>query len=198
MQFADGNRIDLNLYPVQEYLNSPRDSLSRVLLDKDGIIGSLPPPSEADYIPLRPTHKQFAESCNEFWWVATYVAKGLWREQTIYAKDMLEQILRTETMRMLAWYVGVKTSFQVNPGSHGKRLREFLDPPLWKLLEQTYTDASVTRTWDALFAMVDLFRRAALAVGHHFSFEYPLRDDQRVTAHLKHVRLLPKDALAMY
>ncbi|HET7375730.1 MAG TPA: aminoglycoside 6-adenylyltransferase, partial [Anaerolineae bacterium] len=52
--------------------------------------------------------------------------------------------------------------------------------------------------WNALEAMCNLFRIAATQVAGHFQFEYPAGDDQRVTAHLKHVRRLPKDAPAIY
>ena len=65
-----------------------RDSLSVLLLDKDGIIEPFPPPSEADYLPAPPTAEGFADCCNEFWWVCPYVAKGLWREEIVYAKTI--------------------------------------------------------------------------------------------------------------
>jgi aminoglycoside 6-adenylyltransferase len=39
---------------------------------------------------------------------------------------------------------------------------------------------------------------AALAVAAHFGFDYPQGDDDRVSAHLKHVRNLPADAVEMY
>ncbi|MFN3979902.1 MAG: aminoglycoside 6-adenylyltransferase, partial [Caldilinea sp.] len=54
------------------------------------------------------------------------------------------------------------------------------------------------RTWDAMFVMAALFRRVAQAVAAHFGFEYPQGDDDCVSAHLAHVRRLPKDALAIY
>jgi len=62
-------------------------------------------------------------------------------------------------------------------------------------LQTTY---SYDNTWEALFAMCDLFRAIATAVAEHFGFEYPHGDDDRVSAHLRHVRLLPKDAKEMY
>jgi len=79
-QFVDGNRIDLSLFPAARFNEMQRDSLSVLLLDKDGvIIEPFPAPSDIDYLPKPPTPKAFADCCNEFWWVSTYVAKGLWR-----------------------------------------------------------------------------------------------------------------------
>jgi aminoglycoside 6-adenylyltransferase len=69
MQFADGNRIDLTLFPAAQLNELEKDSLSLLLLAKDGIIEPFAPPSGSDYLPRRPTAKAFSACCNEFWWV---------------------------------------------------------------------------------------------------------------------------------
>jgi aminoglycoside 6-adenylyltransferase len=198
MQFADGNRIDLTLFPIARLNELERDSLSLLLLDKDGIIEPFTAPSESDYLPSPPSAKAFSDCCNEFWWVCPYVAKGLWREEIIYAKYMLDQVVRLQLMKMLTWHIGVKTEFSRNPGKHGKHFKQYLEPELWKVLEKTYSDASYEHTWDALHMMCELFRLTANQVAEHFGFDYPHRDDERVSAHLKHVRSLPKNAIEMY
>jgi aminoglycoside 6-adenylyltransferase len=197
-QFADGNRIDITFFPVDRLDQLERDSLSVLLLDKDGCIEPFSPPHDSDYLPKPPTVKQFADCCNEFWWVATYVAKGLWRDEITYAKYMQDQVVREQLMQMLVWYIGVKTGFARSPGKYGKYYRQYLEPELWAALEQSYADADIDRTWDSLFVMTALFRRVAQAVAAHFGYEYPQGDDDRVSAHLVHVRRLPKDALAIY
>jgi aminoglycoside 6-adenylyltransferase len=198
MQFTDGSRIDLGIYPLSAVEARTGDSLTVVLLDKDGIIPPLPPPSEKDYLPQPPTPKAFADCCNEFWWVGPYVAKGLWREQLPYARTMLDRVLRDELTRMAGWYVGVRTGFSRNPGKFGKYLQRYLEPELWALFEQTYSDAGYEHSWDALLSMGQLFRTLALAVADHFRFEYPQGDDARVTAYLERIRSLPKDAAAVF
>jgi len=194
MQFADDNRIDLTLYPIEKLDELGRDSLSVLLLDKDGIIEPFPPPDESDYLPKPPTSKAFADCCNEFWWVCTYVAKGLWREEITYAKYMLDQIVREQLTKALTWHIGIKTQFSVNPGKAGKHFKQYLEPELWDMLLKTYSDADYDHTWEALTTMCHLFRIAALSVAEHFGFDYPHEDDERVSAHLAHVRLLPKNA----
>lgn len=198
MQFADGNRIDLTLFPMAQLGDLQRESLSLLLEDKDGAVEPFPPPTDSDHLPRPPTGRGFADCCNEFWWVSTYVAKGLWREEIVYAKFMLDQVVRPQLMKMVTWYVGAQTQFSRNPGKFGKRLRECLEPELWTMLENTYSDARYESTWDALSAMADLFRVTGPAVAEHFGFGYPHGDDQRVTAHLERVRRLPGDASAMY
>ncbi|CAG0959100.1 partial Aminoglycoside 6-adenylyltransferase, partial [Anaerolineae bacterium] len=55
MQFTDGNRIDLDVFPVARLADLGRDSLSVLLLDKDGVIEPFDPASERDYLPKPPT-----------------------------------------------------------------------------------------------------------------------------------------------
>lgn len=197
-QFQDGNRLDLSMCALERLPDLINDSLTRVLLDKDGRIPPLPEPSDADYWPVPPTAKQFFDCCNEFWWVSPYVAKALWRDELTNAKAFLEEFVREELMKMLDWYVGVKTGFQKSTGKHGKYLRQFLEPELWEMLLQTYPDADPEHIWQALLDTCDLFRAVALVVADHFEYEYPYKDDRRVTAHLQHVHRLPRDATGMY
>ncbi len=198
MQFMDGNRIDLTLFPLAHLDELPPDSLSVLLLDKDGAVAPFPPPDESGYLPHPPTPKEYFDCCNEFWWVSPYVGKGLWREELPYAKYMLDEVVRAELMKMLTWYIGSQTGFRINPGKEGKYFRKYLPPELWERLLNTYADAGYDHTWEALFAMGDLFRTAALAVAAHFGFDYPRDDDRRVSAHLAHIRSLPRDAQEIY
>jgi len=198
MQFTDGNRIDLTLFPIHRLSDLEQDSLSVTLLDKDGILPSFPPPDDSGYLPTLPTEKAFFDCTNEFWWVSPYVAKGLWRHELTYAKQMLDMYVREQLMKMLSWYVGVRYDFKESPGKSGKYLEKFLEPELWQMLIRTYSDGDYDHNWDALLTMGELYRRIAIPVAERFGFSYSFSDDQRVTAHLLHVRNLPRDAKEMY
>jgi aminoglycoside 6-adenylyltransferase len=198
MQFADGNRIDLTLRPVAALGSMERDTLSVLLLDKDGVVEPFPPPSAAGCAPTPPGARAFADCCNEFWWCCPYVAKGLWRKQIPYARYMLDTVVRGQLMKMLDWYAGLKTGFASGAGNMGKHLEANLEPDLWALWLKTYSDSKMEHTWDALEAMSGLFRVAAGKVAENFGFVYPQGDDERVSAHLKYVRGLPADAKEIY
>jgi aminoglycoside 6-adenylyltransferase len=198
MQFMDGNRIDLSFYAPNRVDVTTRDSLSLVLLDKDNLLGELPPPSDAGYLPQPPTAKTFDDCCNEFWWLNPYVAKGLWRAELIYAKHIFDTYLREQLLKMLSWYYGVQTGFQKSPGKFGKYLRSQLDAEQWALLECTYADAQPDNLWEALFSMDDLFRQIAKAVADCFQFNYPEQDDSRVSRYVRHIRNLLRDATEIY
>jgi aminoglycoside 6-adenylyltransferase len=200
MQFMDGNRIDLGIFTLPQWREhgADRDSLSLLLLDKDGIIEPFPPASDMDYLPKPPNAKQFADCCNEFWWVSPYAGKGLWRQEILYAKQMLDVYIREQLMKMLMWHIGLKSDFQVSPGKMGKYFQKYLEPELWEMLLKTFSDAEYDNTWEALLSMCDLFREIAVSIAGHYGFEYPFADDQRVSAHLKYVRTLPQDAKELY
>ena len=192
MQFKDGNRIDLSFFPLDQRENVLNDSLTIVLLDKDGIVPKLRESNDNDYLPNRPTEKLFQDCCNEFWWVRPYVAKGLWRGELTYAKYMLDVVVREQLMRMLTWYFGIKTNFKKSPGKMGKYIKADIEPEIWLELERTYSDANFENIWDALFTMGNLFRHLAQAVAANFGFQYPQTDDDNVSAYLRQIKDLPK------
>ena len=63
-------------------------------------------------------------------------------EEIIYAKYMFDQVAREQLMKMLTWYIGVKTQFSRNPGKFGKYFQQYLEPELWKMLQKSYADSS--------------------------------------------------------
>src|SRR5690554_6592345 len=110
--------MDLTLVRQDAVAHLVSDTLSRPLLDKDGI---LPPFGDSDdrgYRVGAPGEKEFADCCNEFFWVAPYVAKGLWRGQPVYARHCLEQILQNQVEKMLVWAVAADTGTEVTAGAY--------------------------------------------------------------------------------
>jgi aminoglycoside 6-adenylyltransferase len=193
MQFMDGNRIDLSFHAPERWKLVTGDSQSIILLDKDHVLGELPPASDIDYWAKRPTEKQFQDCCNEFWWMNSYVAKGLWRGELTYAKSMTE-VVQEQLVDMLTWYFGIKTDFQKSPGKAGKYIKDYVEPEIWAQLEKTYSDSNVENNWESLFIAGSLFRRVAKAVAEQFGFSYPQRDDDNVSEHIRRIKRLPRGA----
>ncbi|HEK9100526.1 aminoglycoside 6-adenylyltransferase [Bacillus pfraonensis] len=199
MQFIDGNRIDLTLIPVElvkELLD--RDSLSVLLLDKDSCIEPFPPASDSDYLITRLSEKEFTDCCNEFWWCSTNVAKGLWREELPYVKEMLEGPVRDMLVQMLEWHIGMKTNFTVSAGKFGKYFEKYLEQDVWKQYVETFSNAEYENIWKSVFIMGNLFRETAIGIASYFSYKYPQTDDDRVTNYLEHVKSLPRDSQEIY
>lgn len=117
MLFEYSTRIDLKLIPISDldsYLSW--DKLIAVLLDKDKRIKNHPVPIDKDYHVKKPSMQDYDNCCNEFWWVSTYVVKGLCRKEMLFAADHLNQIVRHELLRMMSWKVGIKTGFLLSVG----------------------------------------------------------------------------------
>lgn len=188
MQFKDWNRIDLTLLHQDAQPAMHRDSQSILLLDKDGLTSPFPPPSDADYLPQSPTAKQFHDCVNEFLWVSTYVAKGLWRKELIYAKNTSEQIVKEQLIKLLIWYAAMKTNFDVSMGKFGKHINKYIEPALWEHFVKTYVDADEVHMWGALFDMCELFNTVAVKVAFHYGYTYNQKEYEEVVAYLKAVQ----------
>lgn len=68
MLFDDYVKLDLTLLEPKDlpaYL--AQDRLRTILLDKCGLVGPLPPPTDADYWLQKPSARALDDCCNEFW-----------------------------------------------------------------------------------------------------------------------------------
>ncbi len=159
MLFDDGNRIDLHIEPVTRTLeNWGKDSLTVLLLDKDGTLPALPPSSDAGYRLPRPTQAQFWACCNEFWWCMNNVIKGIARDELPYAHAMWNGPVRDMLDRMLVWKIGFAQGFPVSAGKSCKYFRRLLSPADYAAYAETYSSfAGLTasaRAGCALFSRV--------------------------------------------
>ena len=171
MLFEDGNRIDLTLCPkdhIQEWVESEADFT--VLNDPQGL-----------FIPYAPTPKRywtapasatdFDKSCNEFWWVSTYVVKGICRKQLFYAIDHLYGICQQELLKVLAWQVAGDRG-TVDIGKNYKYLFQYLPTEKEKEFSALLDFSSVEKLTQSLFATMELFHREAQSLAQKMGFAY--------------------------
>lgn len=195
MLFTDGNRIDLHIKTkdtmIDGYVN---DKLTVPLLDKDNILSRIPAPTDIDYHVKKETEPMFMSCCNDFWWCLQNVAKGIWRDELPYAKQMFEHVIRVRLDEMVSWWIGLKHDFQVSTGKMGKYFKNYLPKKYWEMYEKTYSDKNYENFWDSIFVTCELFRTLAEDVADHLLFTYPIDDDINMTKYLKHVKDLPSNA----
>lgn len=188
MLFKDGNRIDLTLLPKDKLKsNFHTDSLTVVWLDKDNIFPNINKSSDTDYLVKRPSEKEFLETCNEFWWTNTNVAKGLLRDEITYAKEMQETVVRPAFMKIIEWYIGAETNFSVSLGKAGKFMKNYLPGSLYDKILSTYSDHHPENNWKSLFAMTELFGHMAKIVAIKLKFPYNTDEEQNVLYYLRQV-----------
>ncbi|MDD6174708.1 MAG: aminoglycoside 6-adenylyltransferase [Firmicutes bacterium] len=198
MQFADGVRIDLTLMTVEKAArNFGTDGQTLLLLDKDGALPALPAPTDREYWIRKPDERRFAACCNEFYWVAPYAAKGLWRGELLYSLEMLNSGVRPMLIRMLEWKAGILTGFSCSAGKCGKLLPKLLPEEDAEELLAVGCRTDAAEQWDALERMMRLFGRTARFVAQalHFTFrEEEERGSRRVIAMIKEDRLFASEA----
>ena len=172
MLFDDYNRIDLTLLSknkLSEYL--VEDKLIKILLDKDNLLPKNNSVSEASYWISKPYQKLFDECINEFYWVSTYVMKGIWRNELLYSIDHLN-ICRRMLLLMLAWDKGYKFDFQVNFGKSFKYLPNYLGSNKNSELTSTYPHLNTNEIKEALYKMTEIFEYAAVMVSKKCKLNY--------------------------
>ena len=185
MQFADGNRIDLTLRTMpRAYEEARRDSLTKVLLDKDGAFADLPAPTDESYWIRRPSQAEYDLAANEFWWVVLYVAKGIRRENFSYAQDALNEWVRPQALKMLTGQAGFAQNFRVSAGKSGKNLPRYLPGGMWERYLASFCAAQQQAMCRALHTLCALFEESARSVARNGGFLYPEADARGAYAHL--------------
>lgn len=189
MLFKDGNRIDLTLFPVENMeTDFILDSLTIVWLDKDNLFSEVSSSTDIDYHTQRPTEKEFLDTCNEFWWVCTNVAKGLLRNEITYAKEMLERVVRPMFMKIVEWKIGSENNFSVSLGKAGKFINKYLSKSNYEKLLTTYSNHKIKNNWQSLLIMTDLFGQFALEFSTKMNFHYKMTEEKNAIEYLKQMR----------
>ncbi|MFC4598790.1 aminoglycoside 6-adenylyltransferase [Cohnella hongkongensis] len=199
MLFTDGNRIDLHIETKESMLEGyVSDKLTVPLLDKDNCLPIIPAATDIDYHVKKPTEPLYSGSCNDFWWCLQNVAKGIWRDELPYAKQMFEHVIRPRLDEMISWWVGTQNGFQVSIGKMGKYMNKYLPESYWEMYKETFSDSNYENMWNSIFTSCELFRALAKDVAEYFRYSYNAKDDANMTNYLKRVRELPTDANSIY
>jgi len=199
MQFIDGNRIDLSFFHLTRLDELLQESLTKVLLDKDQRILSLPAPSESSYLIKAPTEQRYGDCCDEFLFgLGSHIPKTIWRKELPLLKVYIEVVLRQPLLKMLAWELAMTTDTPLCLGKANRHLQRYLPPDVWNEYIRTYTDANYDRLWESLFLFHRLFTRSAKSVGQHYGFRFPEEESGKVMRFLTHVKQLPQDAPSIY
>ena len=171
MLFEDGNRIDLTLCPkdhINEWVDSEADFT--VLNDPQGLFAPYAPTPKR-YWTAPASATDFDKSCNEFWWVSTYVVKGICRKQVIYATDHLYGICQQELLKILAWQVASDRG-TVDIGKNYKYLFNYLLSEKEKEFSALLDFSSLDKITQSLFATMQLFHQEAQSLAQKMDFKY--------------------------
>lgn len=181
MLFEDGNRLDLFVLPLSQWPDYVAKERSvQVLLDKDQRLSSDFHLQADVYQTHLPTAEEFLESCNEFWWVSTYVVKGLCRGELLYAAAHLEQVVRQELLKVLAWRGVYRAGHPLDFGKFYKYLPRFLTADCTQRLQVTYDLSNEHSIWQALLICQDLFFEASQELAVALAYPFALKEADNV------------------
>lgn len=181
MLFEDGNRIDLTLCPKEQAETwNEGDCLAEILLDKHQLLPNLPEATDQEYWVKPPSQAEFFDCCNEFWWVSTYVVKGLCRNELFYAADHLNENCRKELLRLLSWQVGAEQGYQFSVGKNDKYLPDYLTEEQYDAVLKTMDVSSIHAAWSALVSLQKQFDYNAQLFSQKYCLEYDQRTAEKV------------------
>ena len=181
MQFTDGNRIDLT-FAIIDFVKKvcKADSQTVILMDKENLLSKIPHPSDKSYFIKKPTENEFIACCNEFWWISTYLAKGLWRKNLIYSLGVYYQNIHIEFMNLLRWYIGIKNNFKISSGKYDKYFEKLLPSEIYNKFLNTYPSANDINIWKAFKIMCELFDDIAIKISNNLNFKYNNEESKNV------------------
>lgn len=188
IQFKDGVRIDFTFMKASYALKVIYDDrLVKTILDKDNILPKLSEASDEDYVLKKPTLGQFKSCCNEFWWVSTYVAKGLYRGELLYAIDHLNYFVREMLLLMLAYKAGYKVDYQVSFGKNYKLLPKYLSNDDYLRLKETYCSLEKEKIWNSLYKSMDLFKEISIEVAGFLEYAIDMNEINNTYIHINRI-----------
>lgn len=156
-----------------------------ILIDKDGLTVGMKKSTYQVSIIKKPNPCEFEKLLNDFWWDTTYVAKCLARADIFYAKFMLENIIRTEYLKLLIeWYIASDHNWSITTNKHGRLFDLYLPAKMWERVLQTFSGHDIDENWDALFAMTDLVNEMGTYLSEKLHYEYPIQLETDVRKYL--------------
>lgn len=178
--FGLGRRLERELQGAAAYTSRGY----RVLFDKDGMAErffSLFPTGAAS-APPPPTASEFAAIVNEFWFVAVWTAKHLWRGEAWRARSVgLEGRMKDALLKMVEWNAQAKSDTPLDTWEDGRFIEEWASPELLSQLSQSFAgyDASVCE--QALAVMMDTFAGLSAETGRLLGHDHLPALGQQVT-----------------
>lgn len=155
--FENHMRVDFRFIPI-ECIEAYRheDYLLMVLIDKDHYFSEQIEPNDKKYHIKKPNQMRFDIVCNEFWWLSTYVVKGIKREEIFYAIDHLN-MMRDLLLTMYDWKVGNKFEWQISTGKKHKLLKKYISKDEWNKLLASYPHGAVDDITNSLLSITEQF-----------------------------------------
>lgn len=187
MLFPDKNRIDLLIRPTRVFDAHLKDDRNfKILLDKDKLSLEAPTPSTDHFFIDLPSYDVFRSCVKEILWVSPYIAKGLCRDEMLYAIEHLGHI-RENVKALLRWRVGCTHGFDTFLKKASDDLHRYLDASVWNRFLSTYVPADKHLIWAALYEMLELTKQNTKLISKELKFKDNLDALDDLRSYLKEI-----------
>lgn len=196
MQFKDGVRIDLRFESINRIdTETKKDTLSKILLNKDNIKIELPMINDSIHYIQKPSEKEFDSVLNNAWWIQTYVAKAIWRDELPFAKYTFDVVLIDCIERLLSWHIGEQYNWNINVGKYCKWFKSLLSEEIYNEFITLYPTANYDEMWKSLFHAGEFIQEIGKDLAEKLQFTYPFKDDINVTEYIQKIKVLPRGSM---
>jgi len=189
--YEGGTKVDFSFWNLGsvERLAAERyfDTGYTVLLDKDGTLQQLGPPSFKPAMPPRPSEQAFARLVNEYWFEAYHVAKYLYRGDLWLVKFRDSGSLKVYLLTLMEWYALAQHGWDYDVKWTGKHLRHWLEPEVYDRLGEVFAHFDAEESWKALLANNALFRDLADRTARLLGYRYPADVAENLTLFIRNL-----------
>ena len=169
---------------AQEYLD--KDSLAKVLLDKEDLLQGQGKLSEVNYRIQKPTEEEFLDCCNHFFVIVLNIAKGLYYGKVLYAINIYLEA-KKYLDEMTAYYIGSNHNFGVSVGQNYENFQTYLPQDHYEKYLEIYPTPDRDILWKNLFNLCMLFRKEGLVVAEKLNYSYPKLADRDIIQKIREV-----------
>lgn len=188
--FDDAQDVDFVLVPQSdaEGILENADCLQflgkgcKVLVDKQGLFGEIPPSADAGHPYCPPTEEEFINQTSDFWYHTVWATKKLLRGELWAAKFCIDSYMKFKLLWVLEHYEHLTHGDAYNTWYGGRFVDRWADNVVTEKLAKTFAHYDHNDMITALLETMELYRFLATEVSRGMGFSYPRHADAYTSA----------------
>ncbi len=185
VQFADGLRIDFQIYQGPPRYHETFDAGYIVLIDKDGAAAEIKAPEEKNLLISKPNEALFTDRVNAFLWDSLYVPKALLRGEEFYALSMMADLHLRFIRNFTEWKIGARSDWKVGANKQGRWFRAHLSSDEYRELLMVIDGRSFDSYWSWFDATMKYCRELLVELAARLGFPFPETQYGHVTQYIE-------------
>ncbi|MBX3085588.1 MAG: aminoglycoside 6-adenylyltransferase [Anaerolineae bacterium] len=185
--FEGGQKVDCHFFAVSELVKmveagTLEDVYQRgyyALIDKDGLVARLPPPSYVLPAQNPPASDEFALMVTRFWYEALQTAKTI-RRRDLWVVKGWDMGLKHTLLWFIAWHARAMNGWNHDTWHAGRFMLDWTDAETKQALDGLFGHFDPVDSWRALFATITLYQHLAREIALRLGYTYDVELEQRI------------------